>query len=138
MYHIEVKQQTTQLPLRDAATIALDWRRCARSALRNLYTGVGPHLISEVTGRTVYFTTYESLKRYLGTRRNNDNNNGVTKFTLSDRMMAAAAWLVRWGVIYPLAENGWRAFPAVWVLRCCVRDRCMPLFYQSTTLPWPN
>ena len=131
LLHIKVKQQVAaprQLRYLDAVAHAVDWRGCARSALRNLYTGAVPHAASEITGRTVYFVTYEVLKRYL--RRDRDDGQN----TLAQRMMAAStSGVVCWCVIYPLdamrsrmfatskqsvvktmhkmlAEGGWRAF----------------------------
>ena len=96
IYHIKVKQQTTQLPWPKAWRLALGRRGTFVSSVRHLYTGLGPHALSEVVARTVYFGTYEGLKRHWQEESSGD-------LSLASRMMAAAtAGMACWSVIYPL------------------------------------
>ena len=81
---IKTKQQTRNLSFRQAVS----------HTLRHPTVGFGTHLFVETSNRSIYFCTYECLKRYY------TRDDGTTP--LAGRMVAAgAAGIACWAVLYP-------------------------------------
>lgn len=116
---VKTKQQTaaTVLSYRQAVVQTIHWsaHHSSVTAIRNLYTGLAPHAISEIAGRGVYFVTYEALKRRLAQPRQQQHAHSQQQQgnTLIERMVAAGvAGIVCWSIIFPFDAVRCRMYAA--------------------------
>jgi solute carrier family 25 (mitochondrial carnitine/acylcarnitine transporter), member 20/29 len=74
----------------------INWRGCR--------AGMIPHLLCETVGRSVYYATYECLKRIFAYANNTTSSSSSTgDVTLYERMFCAAtSGIICWGVVFPL------------------------------------
>lgn len=128
---VKTKQQTasSKLSYGQAVSQTLNWNNKvhapgARQALRNLYTGFVPHVLTEIGGRGLYFVTYEFLKRQLASRRRqqqHSKSNSTSTATksgsnkITDRMLAASvSGIICWTVIFPFDAIRCRMYAATY------------------------
>lgn len=65
---------------------------------KTFYVGFGPHFLTEVLGRAVYFGTYETLKRTVAAQQPSSQ-----PLSLGERMACAGtAGVACWSIIFPL------------------------------------
>merc|ERR1712013_820824 len=75
-----------------------------RGLFRNFYAGYGMHLYCDSVGRSVFFVSYEFLKRVIQEQKS-DNQRGIEtccSITVMERMFSAcAAGMFSWAIIFP-------------------------------------
>jgi len=81
---IKTKQQSQNMKLMDAM----------KHSLRNPMVGFGTHLFMETANRSIYFVTYEALKRRYADA---DGNSSLTTRMISAAVSGVACWMF----IYP-------------------------------------
>ena len=97
---------------------------------RQMFTGIGPHMVAETMGRAVYFVTYEYIKRHVFS---------TEKLSLVDRMAsAAAAGTLCWALIFPLDSIRSRMYAlqdssvsVSSMIRCMYAEQGLRSFYRG-------
>ena len=72
-----------------------------KGGVRNFYAGYPLHLLCDSVGRSLFFTTYEAIKRHLRTSHSNYNDQSIV-LSLPERMISATlAGMTAWSIVYP-------------------------------------
>ncbi|CAJ1949041.1 unnamed protein product [Cylindrotheca closterium] len=83
-------------------TRGMKFQEALRMTRANPATGFGVHFAVETLNRSVYFCTYEYLKRYFEQQQLQDNDDAKPTASLGGRMIsAAAAGINCWAWLYP-------------------------------------
>lgn len=97
---LKVKQQLMMWSLRKAIK---DTAKQSGGIIRNFYTGYQTHLFCDSVGRSVFFVSYEFLKRSFQERKiRQSTHQQQQSITLPERMASACvAGMFSWSVIFP-------------------------------------
>jgi hypothetical protein len=101
MLLVKTKQQTQNIPFKQAImeSITSTSNRSGERKFtsKRLFTGFAPHFFCETGGKIIYFSVYESTKRYFKEQNPIQSTN-----TLSQRIVASiAAGSATWSIIFP-------------------------------------
>jgi solute carrier family 25 carnitine/acylcarnitine transporter 20/29 len=102
MLIVKTQQQVHGHSFRRAVQEMIRPDKAAPLQFRNMFVGFGVHSFLEIIGRTVYFVTYEHLKRSLLQYRQQQDPD-LTVVHLTDRMASAAvSGILCWAAIFPI------------------------------------